>query len=122
MEIIQRLRLLMKELVIQLELHGRLLKIEWQEEKNRIQQILFMALLGFAFIVCALLSLGIFFIAANWSSEYRLLSIAILSAVYLTGLVLCWLRFNALVARGAQSFAASREELAADIALIRSRL
>jgi uncharacterized membrane protein YqjE len=122
LEIIQRLRLLMKELVIQLELHGSLLKIEWQEEKDRIRKILCMVSLGFAFALCWLLSLGFFVIAANWSGEYRLLSIAILSAVYLTGLVLCWLRFNTLVARGAQSFAASREELAADIALIRSRL
>lgn len=122
MEIFQRMRLLMKELFIQLELHGRLLKIEWLQEKNRIQQLFCVALLGFAFVLCWLLSLGFFVIAANWSGEYRLLSIALLSTFYLTGLVLCWLRFNTLVAKGAQAFAVSREEFAADIALIRSKL
>jgi uncharacterized membrane protein YqjE len=122
LEIFQRMRLLMKELFIQLELHGRLLIIEWLQEKNRIQQILCMASLGFAFVLCWLLSLGFLVIAANWSGEYRMLSIALLSAFYFVGLVLCWLRFNVLLARGAQSFAASREEFAADIALIRSQL
>ncbi len=122
MEIFQRMRLLMKEFFIQIELHGKLFKIEWRQEKNRLQQMLCMASMGFAFALCGLLFFGIFIIAANWSGEYRLLCIALLSAFYFIGFVLCWLRINSLVAKGTQSFAVSREELAADIALIRSRL
>jgi uncharacterized membrane protein YqjE len=122
LEIFQRMRLLMKELFIQLELHGRLLKIEWLQEKNRLQQMVCMASLGFAFLLCCLLSLGFLVIAANWSGEYRLLSILLVFSLYLAGLVFCWIRFTALVAKGADSFITSREEFAADIALIRSQL
>jgi uncharacterized membrane protein YqjE len=122
MEIFQRIRSLTKELLTQLELHGRLLKVEWLQEKNRIQQIICIASLGFAFLLCSLLSIGFFVIAANWAGNYRLLSIALVCIFYLIGLVFCWIRFNALAAKGADSFAVSREELAADIALIRSQL
>jgi uncharacterized membrane protein YqjE len=122
MEIFQRMRLLSKELLTQLELHGRLLKVEWLQEKNRIQQIICIASLGFAFLLCSLLSIGFFVIAANWAGEYRLLSIALVCTFYLIGLIFCWIRINTLAAKGADSFAVTREELAADIALIRSQL
>jgi uncharacterized membrane protein YqjE len=122
MEIFQRMRLLMKEILIQAELHGRLFQVEWLQEKNRIQQIICIASLGFAFLLCSLLSLGFFVIAANWAGEYRMLSIAMVCACYLIGLIFCWVRFNALAAKGVESFAATREEFSADIALIRSQL
>ncbi len=122
MEIFQRMRLLMKELLTQLELHGRLFKVEWLQEKNRIQQIICIASLGFALLLCCLLSVGFFVIAATWASEYRLLAIAMVCACYLTGLIFCWIRFNTLAAKGAESFSATREEFSADIALIRSQL
>jgi uncharacterized membrane protein YqjE len=122
LEIFHRIRSLMKELFIQLELHGRLLKLEWLQEKNRLHQMLGMGLLGFAFALCWLLSLGWFVIAASWSSEYRLISLLLVSMFYFSGLVVCWIRFNLLVARGAKSFASTREEFAADLAAIRSQL
>jgi uncharacterized membrane protein YqjE len=122
MEIFQRMRILMKELLVQAELHGRLFQVEWLQEKNRIQQIICIASLGFALLLCCLLSLGFFVIAATWAGEYRLLTIAMVCACYLTGLIFCWIRFNALAAKGADSFAATREEFSADVALIRSQL
>lgn len=122
MEIFQRARLLTKELLIQLELRGRLLKIELLQEKNRIQQIICIAFIGFALLLCCLLTLGFFVIAATWTGEYRLLSIAVVFGFYLFGLVYCYIKLNALVAKGADSFAVTREEFAADIALIRSQL
>lgn len=122
MEILQRIRLLTKELFIQLELRGHLLKIEWLQEKNRIQQIICVAFIGFALLLCCLLMLGFFVIVAAWTSEYRLLSIAMVFGFYLFCLVLCCIKLNALAAKGADSFAVTREELAADIALIRSQL
>src|SRR6188768_834554 len=100
MEIFQRMRLLMKEVFIQLELRGRLLKIEWLQEKNRIQQIMCIATMGFAFLLCCLLSLGFFVIAASWASEYRLLSVAMVVAFYVIGLVFCWIKLAALMAKG----------------------
>lgn len=122
MEIFQRMHILTKELLTQLELHGRLLKVEWLQEKNRIQQIICIASLGFALFLCCLLSFGCLVIAAAWNGEYRLLSIAMVFAFYLIGLIFCGIRFNALATKGVDSFVATREEFAADIALIRSHL
>jgi len=112
----------MKELFAQLELRGRLIKIEWLQEKNRIQQIMCFALVGFAFLICSLLSLGFFVIAISWTSEYRLISIAMVFAFYMAGLGYCWIKLNTLMAKAVNSFAVTREEFAADLALIRSQL
>jgi len=122
LEIIQRLRALAKILFVQLELHGKLAKVEWAEEKNRLQQLFTMAGVGFACLLCALLFAGVFVVALGWDSDYRLVTIAAMFGLYSLGLAYCIYRISVLAARGAITFAATREEIAADLALIRSQL
>lgn len=103
-------------------LHGRLAHVEWQEEKGRLLRMLAVTLLGFACLVCLLLFAGGLVVAATWPTAYRLPACAGLLSLYATGVVVAWRRFQALAAHGEQTFAASREELAADAALLKENL
>ncbi len=122
MEIIQRLRSMAKILLTRMELHGQLVSVEWAEEKNRLQQLLFITLLGFICLFCAILFVGVFAIALSWSTDYRIMTIAVMFALYSLMFCLCAYRFTVLAARSSATFAATREEISADLALIRSQL
>lgn len=122
MEIIQRLRSSAKTLLVQCELHSRLAAVEWQEEKARLQQLVAMTLLGFLCLLCCMIFIGLFIVAIAWHTEYRILGIGGVVLLYATGVLLSYFRIKSLVALGSETFAATREEIAADIALIRSRL
>ena len=122
MEIIQRLRSMAKIVFAQLELHGKLASVEWAEEKNRLQQLFAISILGFAFLLSALLFAGFFAVALSWATEYRLVTIAAVFVLYSLGLGVCIYRISILAARGSNTFAATREELAADLTLLRGQL
>lgn len=122
MEIIKRLRSMAKMLLTRLELHGQLVCVEWAEEKQRLRQLLVVSLLGFVFLFCGLLFVGIFAIALSWATDYRIHVIGGMLALYILGFCLCAYQFSILTERSSASFAATREEVAADLALIRSQL
>jgi len=122
LEIIRRLRASAALVLMQLELHGRLAGIEWQQEKNRLQQLLIFGLLGLVFLSCCLFCAGLLVIALGWPTEYRLQTMAAVVVFYAIGGVICYFRCKHYAALGAESFAATRAEIAADIALIRSQL
>jgi len=105
-------------LFAQARLHGQLVRVEWEEEKIRLLKLLVAALLGLAGLLCFMLFAGIAVLASSWDSGYRIPVAVILVAVYALGAALAWRWFRALSAR--RSFAATREELAADLALLRS--
>jgi uncharacterized membrane protein YqjE len=109
-------------LIDQVALHGQLAQVEWGEEKNRLLRMLAGAALGFACLLCVMLSLGVLALALCWETVYRIPSAAVLVALYGLGIGFAWRRFAALSALGGQSFAATRIELAADLALLRSKL
>ena len=109
-------------LIDQVALHGQLAQVEWGEEKNRLLRMLAGAVLGFACLLCVMLSLGVLALALCWETVYRIPSAALLVALYGLGIGFAWRRFAALSALGGQSFAATRVELAADLALLRSKL
>jgi uncharacterized membrane protein YqjE len=106
----------------QVALHGQLAQVEWGEEKNRLLKMLVGAVLGFACLLCVMLSLGVLALALCWETVYRIPAAAVLVALYGLGTGFAWRRFAALSALGGQSFAATRVELAADLALLRSKL
>lgn len=122
MEIITRLRAMAKIVLTRLELHGQLVSVEWAEERQRLQQLLAISLLGFIFLFCTLLFVGIFAIALTWASDYRIHTIAAMLVLYTVGFGVCAYRIACLAARSSATFAATREEVAADLALIRSQL
>jgi uncharacterized membrane protein YqjE len=109
-------------LVDQLVLHGQLAQLEWVEEKSRLVKMLVGAVLGFACFLCIMLSAGGLLLALCWETVYRIPAAAALVALYALGAGFAWRRFTALSALSDQSFAATRVELAADLALLRSKL
>lgn len=111
-----------KALCAQIVLQGQLARVEWAEEKNRLLMMLTFTLLGFACLLCGMLFAGVLVLALCWETTYRIPAVLGLIAVYGVGAGVAWHNFHTLSARGATAFAASREELAADIAMIKSYL
>jgi uncharacterized membrane protein YqjE len=122
MEVVQRLRTTAKIIIERLELHGKLIGVEWAEEKQRLAQLLVILLLGMSCMFCLILFVGVLTVALGWATEYRIITIAIMLSLYAACLALCAYRFRVLVLRGAHAFVAAREEIGADLALIRSQL
>ena len=106
-------------LLTQAGLHGQLARLEWAEEKARLQGMLIMGLLGFASLLASMIFIGILVMATTWDTVYRIPAMIAVVAVYglATGLFLA--RLRSLAARGKEAFAATREEFAADMALLR---
>jgi len=99
-------------------LHGQLAQVEWKEEKNRLLKMLAVTLLGFAGLLSAVLFAGGLVLAAAWDTAYRIQAFAGLAFLCGLAVAVAWRRFQALSALSAGSFAASREELAADAAVL----
>lgn len=101
-------------------LHVDLAGVEWQEEKNRLLRMLAIALLGFACLLCGLLFAGGFVLGATWETAYRIPTLAALAILFGSCAVASWRRFQVNAALGSRSFAASREEWAAAIAMLKA--
>ena len=122
LDIVRLLRSAGGALLAQLALHGKLASVEWEEEKNRLQQMFIITLFGFVCVLCILFFTGAVVLAFSWETPYRIHAIVSLIAIYGIGVFIAWRRFQTLAALSGNAFAATREELAADIALIRSKL
>jgi uncharacterized membrane protein YqjE len=109
-------------LLAQLGLHGRLAEIEWKEQKLRLLKMTLFALLGFTCLLCVMVFAGVLILAFSWDTEYRILAALLLLAAYCAATGYAWSRFKTLAALSHGAFAATRAELAADIALIKSKL
>lgn len=110
------------DLFTQMSLHAELAQAEWAEEKNRLLRMLLFAVLGLAFLINILLLAGMLVLVLSWNTGYEVPALLAVLLLYGLGLGYAWRRFDALSARGANTFAATREEIAADIALLKSRL
>ncbi len=106
----------------QAALHGQLAQVEWRQEKKRLSKMIAGAVVGFACLLCVMLSVGALALALCWESVYRIPVAAGLIGVYGLGTGFAWRRLTALSALSGQSFATTRAELAADLALLRSKL
>jgi len=104
----------------QAALHGQLARVEWAEQKDRLLKMLLVTLLGYAGLLCVMLFVGALALAFSWDTEYRIPTVLALIAIYGLGSALAWRRFRALSALSSQAFAATREELAEDLAVLRS--
>lgn len=122
LDVVRLLRSAGGALLVQALLHGQLARIEWQEEKQRLLQLLAVTLLGFACLLCVLLFAGGLLVAATWDTAGRLPALAGLVLLFGAALALAWRRFQRLAALGEHAFAGLRQELAADAALLRSNL
>jgi uncharacterized membrane protein YqjE len=106
----------------QASLHAQLAKVEWAEEKVRITRIVVAGVIGFMSVHCLLLSVGMIALVLSWRTPYQL---PVMLAVLLGYLILCALAIyvlSRLAASGTNSFAATRQEIAADLAMLRAKL
>ncbi len=108
--------------ITQAALHGQLAGIEWAEEKNRLLKMLTMTLLGFSSLICLMLFVGTSALALSWETVYRIPTLMVMIGLYAMATILAWNRFQTLASLSGEAFAATREELATDIALIKSKL
>jgi len=122
LNVIRLLRSASGALVAQLGLHGQLACVEWADEKKRLAGMLIAGLLGFACLLCVLLFAGALSLAFSWDTPYRGVVAVAVMATYALATGVAIYRLTTLMALGVNSFAATREELAADIAMIRARL
>jgi uncharacterized membrane protein YqjE len=109
-------------LLTQAGLHAELLRVEWQETRVRLQSMLLASLLGFACLLCLMLTLGALVLALCWTTPLRYPAMVALGALYASGAALAWRKFQLQSALSAEGFAATRTELAADLALLRQHL
>jgi uncharacterized membrane protein YqjE len=105
---------------IQALLHGQLAAIEWEEERRRLLKMLAIGLIGFACLLCAVLFMGGLAISVTWDTGYRAHALAALVLLFTFGTAVAWWRLEKRSAAGGQAFAASREELAADAAMLKA--
>jgi uncharacterized membrane protein YqjE len=109
-------------IVAQASLHAQLARVEWAEEKARITRLLIAGMVCAVSALCLLISVGMFALALSWGTPFAL---PVMAAVLLFYLSLCGLAALVLkrqVALGALSFATTRQEIAADLALLRAKL
>ena len=111
-----------KTIFTQAVLHGQLVRVEWAEEKIRLMKMLAFMLLGFACLLCFMIFAGVLVLTFSWETAYRIQAIIAIITVYGTGIGVAWYRLDILLAQSNRAFAATREELAADMALISSKL
>jgi uncharacterized membrane protein YqjE len=121
LDVIRLLRSTGGPLVAQLGLYGKLACAEWAREKDRLLKMLILILAGFACGLCMLIFIGALVLACSWETPYRLHVALVVIIVYGFGLAIAWYRFQALSSLSSQAFAATREEISADIALLKSR-
>ena len=122
LDVIRLVRSAGSALTAQAALHGQLARVEWEEEKCRLQQIATMMLIGFACALCMMIFLGVLVLALSWDTAYRIHACIGILVVYGIAIAIVINRLKALFARSRYAFSATREELAADIALIKSKL
>lgn len=103
-------------------LHAQLVSVEWEEEKQRLYHIFVLTLVGFACFICLVVVSSALAIALSWYTPYRIPVFIFLILAYLSALVWAGLRIKVLLALSSNSFSATKREIAADIALIKSAL
>lgn len=109
-------------LLAQGALHAELVQLEWAEEKYRLLRMLIALVAGSLCLFCVLLSISAMVLIFSWGTPYQSPAFIGLVLFYCAGAAFAWYRFHGLVALGNHAFSDSLAELAADIALVRSKL
>ncbi|WP_320838377.1 phage holin family protein [Zhongshania sp.] len=108
-------------LFAQANLHRQLAEIEWQEEKQRLSSLFTALLIGIPSFICLLIFLGILVITLTWNTDYRSASLLGLCIMYGLATFIAWKRFMLEAKRPGRFFKGSREEIAADLAVIKKK-
>lgn len=107
------------QLVTQLSLHGQLLYLEWQQEKRRLQRLMLCSVLSIGFGFLALLFAGFAVLYVNRNTEHFLAFIWALPALFSFVAISLFFITRRVGQKNQAAFSASRQEIMADIALLR---
>ncbi len=109
-------------LLAQAALHSQLARVEWAEEKIRLTRIAIAAILAVLSALCLLLLGSLIVLALSWNTPYQIAVVVAVLLAYVILLAVCSRILIRQIALGALSFAATREEIAADLAMLKARL
>jgi len=102
-------------------LYSQLAWVELAVEKRRLMRMLLLLLVGVSLLTSLLVSLTIVLLLISWDTPNRGSVLIFAGIVYCAGFIAILLGFNALARKGNMAFSDTREELAEDLELIRSR-
>ncbi len=122
LQLVGMLRSAGSALVAQVSLHAQLAHIEWQQEKQRLCKMAVFGILGFVFFLCFAIAASAFAILLSWNTPYLIHTFTAVLIVHIVGFVWAALSLKKLAAQSNHSFAATRAEIASDIALLKSAL
>lgn len=122
LDLIRLLRSAGKAILGQAALYGELARVEWAEEKNRLTKMFVIGMAAFACLLGVMLFAGVLVMAISWDTPYRIPAVFAMMVIYAIGVGIAWHKVRALSASSGLAFAVTREEFAADIALIKSKL
>lgn len=105
-----------------LEARAKLIQQEWYEEQLRLKQFILCAILCFVFLLILLFSLSLAVIATFWNSEYRLLIVWLVVALWALCVLFCFVRILFIAQKGKHSFQYSKRELREDWETIKDQL
>lgn len=122
MDSLRTLRSLSGAVSSQAGLYVQLAQLEWEQERERLVAMFLMLVI--ALLACWFLLLigSALVLIAAWQTEYRLTAVYGLLGCYFAAAVFSLWRLKRLLAQGKHSFSSLREELAADIAVIKREL
>jgi uncharacterized membrane protein YqjE len=101
---------------------GSLLQLEWEQELKRLKGLLIAAVIGgVSLFVLVLFAVGLV-LAVSWDTPYRVLAVLGLAALFAAGSWAAFRRVSTLSEQGKASFAATREQYAKDLALLKEHL
>jgi uncharacterized membrane protein YqjE len=109
-------------LLAQAALHADLLGEAWLEEKGRLRDMALALLLGFACLLSALLAAGVLLLAVCWDTPMRIPAVAGLLVLYGLGALIALRSAQRQSRSKNEALAISRDELAADLQLLRGQL
>jgi uncharacterized membrane protein YqjE len=100
----------------------QLAQLEWAEERERLKKLIASAVVGAVLLGVGLLHVSALAVFLTWGTPYCLYVAVGLTLLYLVALFCLWRHVVGLVHQGGDPFAGSRNELAATVELLRSRL
>ena len=122
MDLVRTWRTLRDTVDSQAGLYAQLIQLELEQEKARLTRIAILASVAVFCLGGCMLFLGILLLALVWDHDYRNWFIgAIVVGYALVALIAAW-RIKTVKRTYGRPFASVREELAADIASIKSQL
>ncbi|BFM12014.1 hypothetical protein R50072_21670 [Simiduia litorea] len=109
-------------LLRQLQLHGQMIRLDWQKEKARILHLYLMSLYGLSCFISLLISLGLLVLTISWDTPYRALSIVIVCSAY--GLASYFFYINSIktINQPEAPFSTSIKEINEDITILKKHL